>query len=530
VILNTIPVLSVKYFFTIDGATHYYNANLIKNLVLGNSPLITSFFKFNTVVPPNWTGHAILAILGLVFNAFLTEKIFILLFVILLPVSFRYAVRAISNSQRTLTYLIFPFTYTFLFEAGFFNFCISFIFMFLTLGYWFRYVAKFNIKRAFIFCLLLTLTFFSHILIFGMLEMLIAFLIIGISFRNSDNFKVIFSKLIKKLGVLFLVSIPSLILMMNFLVKISLPSSHQKYPLHRLIDFFTGVKSLVLFNWDVESKTTHHFAFVYLAILLFSFLFRIKRTKENQSIGEGFLSSLKKNLLLSDLILVFSFFILLLYFLVPDGTSAGMISDRLLMLFFILLITWLAIQKLPKWVSYFLIILTLGLNLQIIQLHISGYKDLSNYADRIAKAAPNIRDESIVYSINFSEHWMLGHLTDYLGVDNRIVFTNNFEANLKWFPLVAKGGKVPQTVFDNENFIKELRWKTNSGLTMIHKIDYIFIFGNQDRINESQFKGLKEGLKRNYSLIYCSNDHFCVLYALKVRNDKVNAGMNEKKL
>gem|GEM_PF-4258636 len=39
--LNLIPILLLKYFVTLDGPSHLYNANLIKHLLLNTPPYIT---------------------------------------------------------------------------------------------------------------------------------------------------------------------------------------------------------------------------------------------------------------------------------------------------------------------------------------------------------------------------------------------------------------------------------------------------------------------------------------------------------
>jgi hypothetical protein len=515
-VLNTFPVLLVKYFYTIDGPSHFYNATLIKDLILGNSPLVTSLYKFNSMIPPNWTGHFIFSILSLFFNAALTEKIFTLLFIIFLPVSFRYLVKTISPSTRTLSYLIFPFTYTYLYEAGFFNFCISFIFLFLSLGYWYKHEGKFHIRQILLLSFLLILTFFSHILVFAVLEMLIVLITIGNELKENNNRKLLFANLFRRLSVLILASIPALILMINFFLKITPHSSNERFSSHELWMWVTNVKPLVLFNFTVESKISHYFALIYLAIFLYSVILRIKKIYENRAENTSFILAIRDSLFVTDLILLASFFILALLFLIPDGASAGMMSERLCLFFFILWITWLAIQTLPKWFYILIVIATLGVDTYLINAHWPGYKDLSNYACEINKAAQNIRNESIVYKVNWNDHWMLGHITDYLGTDKPIILTNNYEAELKWFPLVYKDKNLPKFIFDDQQFVKGISWGSNSDSSRVRKIDYIFIFGNILKLDEPKFQGLKNGLMKNYSLVYSSTNHAYLLYALKV--------------
>jgi len=106
--------------------------------------------------------------------------------------------------------------------------------------------------------------------------------------------------------------------------------------------------------------------------------------------------------------------------------------------------------------------------------------------------------------------------SDYLGTDKPIILTNNYEAELKWFPLVYKDKNLPKFIFDDQQFVKGISWGSNSDSSRVRKIDYIFIFGNILKLDEPKFQGLKNGLMKNYSLVYSSTNHAYLLYALKV--------------
>jgi hypothetical protein len=514
IVVNTIPVLSFKYFLTIDGPSHLYNAKLIREVLFGNSPLLSSLFQFNPVILPNWTGHLILAMLSSVFNCAMSEKIFILLFLVFLPVSFRYMIKAFSASQNILSYLIIPFTYTYLFEVGFFNYCIALIFMFLSIGYWIKNEGNLHVKQVLIFSFLFTLTFFSHILIFGILELLISLMIVGVCLRDSDTLKTFIANLLKKSGILLLASLPGLILMVNFFMKISIHVYDAKFPLHQLLSWVVNVKPLVLFNITLESKITHYFGLIYCVIFLFSIILRISQIRKNPKDKINHYA-FKQAFFVTDLILLFSLFILLLFFIIPDGMSAGMMSERLCLLFFIFLITWLAIQTFPKWFNILVLIATLGVYTWLMIEHYPGFKDLANYASEINKAGNNIRQESVVLRIDWSDHWMLGHTPDYMGVDNSVVFTSNFEAELKWFPIIYKEENLPRYLLGDKETLPNLWWKNNHESKHVKKIDYIFIFGYTGRLSEPNNKELKKVMDTYYSLVYASSNHVYLLYASK---------------
>ena len=162
-----------------------------------------------------------------------------------------------------------------------------------------------------------------------------------------------------------------------------------------------------------------------------------------------------------------------------------------------------------------MVIATLGVNTSTMIDHYPGYKDLANYANEMNKVSPNIRKESIIFSINWSDHWMLGHLPDYLGVDKPVIFTSNYEVELKWFPLVYKKGISPQLLINDKLLPDGIWWASNAHRTTVRKIDYVFLFGKTGMLNDSQFHELKDIITRNYVVIYSNDNQTCVLYAQK---------------
>ncbi len=514
ILLNAIPVLSLKFFLTLDGPAHLYNGNVIKNLIVGNSPLISSLFEFNSIITPNWSGHFILAVLSLVFNGFLTEKIFILLYLIFMPVSFRYMISSISTSNRNLSYLIFPFTYAFLFQCGFFNFCIAFIFMFFTLGYWYKNGEKPRLKHIIILCLLLTVTFFSHILIYGFLGVVLVLLMVGNSVKNFEGPRYFAEYILEKSLILFMAALPSLILLIQFMLNIKFESTYEKYPFDVLLQWIIKVRPLILFNFEKESLTTIFFIFIYLSALLYTVIVRIKGMTSKRSDGVRFLSSSKRGISVTDTILLFSFFLLTLFFIVPNSASAGMMSDRLCVGFFIFLIIWLAIQPYRKWFSYIIIASTLVLHFLLLINHYPSYKGLSNIANEIYKTSEYVEDESIVVSVNLTDNWMLGHAADYIGADKAVVLYS-YEAFYKWFPLRWNKDNIPDLLIGDRQTIKNIWWYSNPKSTVKRKIDYVMLFGSTGLLYEPNMQELKDVLYKNYTLLYKSSDSYILLFELK---------------
>jgi len=513
--LNIIPALSLKFFLTLDGPAHLYNGNIIKNLIVGHSQVINSMYVFNNIITPNWSGHFILAVLSLIFNGFMTEKIFIILNLIFLPISFRYLIKIVSPSNRNLSYLIFPFTYSFLFQCGFFNFCISFVFMFLTLGYWYKNSVKPHIRHVIMFTILLTITFFSHILIFVFLVTILTLLMIVNCLKDYNNLKVFVISLLKKSTILFLAALPSIFFMIQFLLNVKFESTTEKYPLNELIKWIINVRPLVLFNFEKESLISSYFIFIYLTVFIYTIIFRIKKVLSKHSDSIGALSSLKYGLVVSDVILLFSILILTLFFILPNSASAGMMSDRLCVIFFIFFIFWIAVQSLKRWFYLIIVISTLVLHFLLLLQHYPSFKDLSNTANEIYKTSKHIKKESIVLSINWTDNWILGHSADYVGAEKPVILLNNYEPFYKWFPLRWKEDSFPNILFGDQQYIKDTWWYSNHNSSCTKIIDYIMIIGNSTLLNEPNKQELKAVIIKSYNLVYKSNNSFIVLYELK---------------
>ncbi|MFN4300308.1 MAG: hypothetical protein ACK4EX_11355 [Thermaurantimonas sp.] len=134
---NIVLLFTIKFFPSMDGPAHLYNANMIAHLLKGNESL-SEFFMIKKFWIPNWTSHAFLAVLHFVMPAWLAEKTLIILYVSGMAFSFRFLVKQMNSDSVALSVLIFPFMYSFLFHLGFYNFSLSFIFFFYAVGLWIR--------------------------------------------------------------------------------------------------------------------------------------------------------------------------------------------------------------------------------------------------------------------------------------------------------------------------------------------------------------------------------------------------------
>ena len=112
---SLIPLLSCKFFPTVDGPAHLHNANLLKHIWFKGNTNLLLFFDINHQLNSNLLNHIWFAIFGLFLPSFLVEKSILLFYVVSIPFSFRYLVKNVIDapqSTRIASYLIFPFIYS----------------------------------------------------------------------------------------------------------------------------------------------------------------------------------------------------------------------------------------------------------------------------------------------------------------------------------------------------------------------------------------------------------------------------------
>jgi hypothetical protein len=233
--INLFLISTIKFYPSMDGPAHLYNSNLIRHLIQGNTSILSDFFAFNNKFVPNYTSHFILSILLFIFPAWLAEKILLYFYIIGMAFSFRLLVGRLNPGHKYLTYFIFPFIYSFLFHLGFYNNSLSFIFLFFTLYYWLKTYNKQTILNYLVIAQLILITYFSSILIFCFLGLCLGLFIVTFEIKeNKGRINYHFKNIIKKLGILLLISIPAIILFVIFYRVTNFYSTNNRYSFSKL--------------------------------------------------------------------------------------------------------------------------------------------------------------------------------------------------------------------------------------------------------------------------------------------------------
>lgn len=499
-IINIAYLFYTMFYPTMDGPAHLYNSNLLKQLVLNNAS-ISEFYKVNPFPVPNWTGHFILSFFQLFLPGWLSEKMLLVLYISGMALSFRYLIKVIIPENLSLSVFIFPFIYSFLFHMGFYNYSLSFIFLFLSLGFWIRNYDANRPRLYVITGLLLLGAYFSNILTYAFTGILIGVMTLLYEAKTKAvRSKPYFKTSLNRIARLTIASLPSLVLLFWFFSTVSFPKSMHQYAASELLKWTNDVRSLIVFSYSKEEIITEQFFHILLFLYLISFFFN--RPTFN-------IRSLLSNP--GQLIAYFPLLLAVVFlFVLPDGSSAGMMSDRLSLMVFILLIILVVTQKLPFGIKSLTSILIISLHLILLTKHSVTLKELDRDAITISESAKHIEDNSIVLPVNLSDNWLQVHFSNYLGSDKPLVILENYEAIVGWFP-VQWNPQAPKIMLGEKAKVDTLEWHQGQG-NETRQVDYIFLYGNPSKIQEDKWKELNEVISSQFTLEYESENKYTQLY------------------
>lgn len=478
----------------------------MNNLLFGDNASLHHFFSFNTEPIPNWTGHIILSFFNFFLPAFMAEKILLLFYFIALPLSFRNLVKTISPGNYFLCYLIFPFTYSFPFYLGFYNFCLAIVFLFFTLNYWLVNSGRITFPKAIVLFLLIGATYFSHLFVFGILVFILGLHIVAKSisglFSDNINYKSVLKDAISKSVILFLTSL--LFLALAFLYFYLRPPFHGNniYISHdELMSWIVNIRPKIALSF-VESKYTKKLFYLISILFIIAVFNKINSIDIQKNINfSGRLKLfVRAFFVMSDFWLLITFILFLLYSTLPDSDGvAGYISVRIGLLFFMFLIIWLCAQTFPKWLLIFSLIIILAFNFLLLKPYFTTAADLNRVAIECNNASEFIDANSIVLPVNYSDNWLQLHFSNYLGIDKPMVILENYECALNWVPLKWNAqATIPNVAADiNAD-------RLCSRLTSDKEIDFIFVLGNLESKSDSGSVKLKNILSDKFDLSYSS--------------------------
>ncbi len=504
--INAALMLSVKFYPSMDGPSHLYNSNLLLELIFNKTSELHNYFVINNFPIANWMSMILLALFNYFLPAWLAEKIVLLIYLFGICLSFRYLIKQLNPKGIGLSFIIFPFVYNFLFHLGFYNYSLSFVFLFLAIGLWVKFHGKFNFKQYLVLFFLMSGLYFSALLTFLFAGLCMGFITLALfldQYTQNESGQKQMTSLFKHLLLLLIVSFPYLILTIWFLSSTHFYSTDHQYSVNELVKWLNDVRCLIIYDYPGDEKLSQQILHIVIAFVAISLYLRFSK--------HG-----RPTLLFTDVLLIPLTISLILYFMIPNGNGAGMMSDRYCQMSFLLFIIWVASQSLPpKTISVFILFITVFHFGLLLKHHNGVIRDLDRNASTIANTAKYIDSQSIVLPINLSSGWIEPHFSNYLGIDKPMIILENYEASIGWFPLQWSTSKMPDVKLGELSSINQINWPTNQESNQVRQIDYVFLYGELSNIEDPEWIGLKKYLDENYISSYTSDDHYVQLFKIR---------------
>jgi hypothetical protein len=450
-----VPFWTVRYLPSTDGPNHTANAWIIRQH--GNVeqyPLFNRYYEINWRPYPNWTGVAVMAALMFVVPPLIAQKLLVSGIVLLFLGGAWALAGAARPEERWPAFLAFPFAYHGFFGFGFYNFSVSVGACLVTLAYWWRHREKPGLRFAVGINLLLWLCWFSHVFSFSL-----ALLSIGVLWLATLRPAAWRRHLLHVVILLPQVVLPLWFVRVQWTGVEPVPQSFLEL-LHAL------VPPQVLLSFS-------QFQLRMAAVVAAAFLVLLILTLWHHTFGERKDRRLK--LRETDAFLLLVFVLLALYFFGPEGmTNGSLITGRLSLYIYLLLIPWLAPRLEGWWRAAGVFVLTLlalvNLGYQIRWYRVLG-EEVRQFVAGLEPVQPNSRVLSLLFRRQLSSEYtdVFSHATGYVAMEKGLIDWDNYEAKeLHFSTRFRKSVDFP--------YLPGILWDPGSFRVMVNrdKIDAIY--------------------------------------------------------
>ncbi len=507
VVINLYPIISNSFFATLDGASHLYNAKIIDELINNQTSLSNSFFKFNSYIVPNCISHYIILFFLKFMPLWALEKSLLIVYLISLPIAFRYFSSSL-NTNKIYSYFVLPFTFSFFFFLGFFNFIIGLSIFFGGLGYFYKNLNKNSFTKyltLFIFSFLIYLSN-PFLLVIWMVSLYILLLYNTIQ-AYLINKALSYNSNIKHIIFTSISLLPVIILSLHYLL-IQAPTVLLRNHFFELIKWIAKIRVLISLNENYEYRFTYYLFFVFIVFGL-SIIFNFINKKNRKETFFSFKKSIP--------IIIISSILLFLYFFLPDQMAQGAyVSSRIILMFFFFIIVFFSFFKVNKYILISTLILMFCIHFKLMDYHTKVMKPLNKCAEEIFECNKIIKDNSTVLCVNKTGNWMQDHLSNYAGFGKGVILSDNYEAYMGNFPILWKENSFKKYKFFLETSNDNLKPSIiNLNNFIQSNSDYILIYGVYPLNSSGLESEISKVLEFDYNLEYKSSNGFVKLYKLR---------------
>lgn len=239
-----------------------------------------------------------------------------------------------------------------------------------------------------------------------------------------------------------------------------------------LLQWIISGRSMVWYLPDEEPLYTTLITLI--SLFLFSIaLYRYGRSMQKDLGGtKGWLPAFFLRLSLQDVFLLMLVLMVFLYFRLPDSdSSAGFVSVRLNLMIFLFLILWISAFPFPKWITLSSFAVLFYAQYHLLSLHAASFEKSNTLIAEILTIEQDLKENSVILPLNYSENWLEHHSSNYLGIRKRVVIPENHETNTPYFPLK----------WNCDERIKDLAYLKFDEILqktppeIINRLDYVFV-------------------------------------------------------
>jgi len=517
VALQLLFLWAFQYFPSQDGPAHIYNADIIREYHHPDGELIRGYFLLNQHIVPTWFGHLILAALMYIAPPLTAEKIFISIYVILLPISVRYALRAIHPDAGFLSILAFPFIFNYLLHMGFYSFSFSLPMAFFLVGYWLKYQEHLKANNIAIMAILSLLVYFTHIVTLVIAYFAIAImatwaLILDLNLHKRagtlDLHAVLESCQARWLRPLY-AFLPTLMFVFFFLF----PKKLVFYNMH--IDIWNRLKDISYLSFLVSFQRLEIWfsaAYVILIAVVTCYLiaFKIIHRQINRR----------------DILLLVSIAYVLVYLTAPvmailspnGGGGDYFIADRLSPFPFFALILWFGAHHYTVLQQKMIQVTAIGIILGLLGIHALKYAEINDQLEEYVSVIHLIKPGTTLLALHsFGGGYAPGgtrlsfktdpflHASNYICVQRHLVCFDNYETQPRYFPTLFRPRLDPYIHIGNIENLKSavdfLGYPKRTG----GKVDYVLVWlGRVKHQGHNNIASVYRQLDEGYDLIFTS--------------------------
>lgn len=387
-LVSLAPIWSATYLPTCDGPSHVYNSWLLRELVHGNANL-AQWYAIDWRPHPNWSGHAVLALLMTVVTPRIAEKLLVSSIVLLfLGALWRF------TSHKPYAFLALPFAYHLLLQMGFYNFCIGAALYFLIA----------STTRPVVAGALLLLCYFSH-------PMPAVLAVIAVCVARK-----------------WLAAIPTAALLAWFFAARGATIEPAHVGARGLFDYLMKMWVLLTFD-DVQSKLGTALFWLIVALIVYT----LARRQWSWP-------------------MVMTLVMIIFYARSPAASSGGtMIMERMALFVVLSPLAWLA--PLPRRAGTALVIVLTIVSLAYSGYLVTRYRNVSATMTAFVRSANALGTNSTFIPFVADARPagtfvpVLAHAIDYAAVDKRSADISNYEAIAGYFPVRFRPDAPPPDIY-----------------------------------------------------------------------------------